>query len=1324
MHALSSILSGCRAALLLVVFAWASTSQNAQAQMPWTGMSSYYGDLNNDRLVDDADMAVLNADFASGAYVTRSDLNRDGIVNQLDAGDLTRAIAFAREGPGEPSIKIPQFYFSELRWGNPNSQSLFLQARFLEFGVTAQPKAAPFSGTFPTGVYYIAIGKEGSGQAANQGIILKVEDLAGMAFGTLGGSLDRCLVIDPISADSFPFTIPATSPINLSDRSLGDFAWEDMNISHYLVYRRPTALDPAYTSPLARPEPGQDIATQANPCEIDPRTGVVGDQLPPWDLVIDAFTTVRSSNPGAPAIFGCLYAQGDSYQVGPDGFFSAPYHAWRCEPFGTWRFNSPLATGADTPGSTNLLCNPENFCGSTVSGSCTTPHSGPFCSDIDCCNWVCSQDAACCTLSWDSSCAGLAAAGCTSCGGLGTGSCFDVHVLSNCDDLACCTLVCLQAPECCFQGMGWDANCVELARAECLSCGSSVPGPCDTVHAYPSCSDAECCTVVCSADPACCALTWDQSCVDGALLLCSPYECGSQLAGSCCLSHSTPGCRDAFCCQFICTMDAYCCEVRWDVVCAMLADTECGLQCACGPIETSGGPVSLSCFATHYSPGCGDWGCCDTICNADPFCCAVSWDEACVAVANHFCSSSFADVCGYQLDNIPLAASCVVPHPWGGCEDGGCCDSVCSLFPECCTVIWDEACVAVAIDICERCGEALTESCFSAHGSPNCNATACCDAVCAIDPFCCSDEWDSVCVKQAIAVCGDPIEACGGTTLRPCEVSSGLPGCSNAACCTDICTNYDSYCCDVVWDAICVQQTMVFCPDVQTGGRGDCLQVHEQIGCGNPSCTATVCSVDVACCVATWDQSCVNAAEALCIAVNLCPGVGSKTVVHPTPGCADTACCNAVCLVDPTCCSEAWDAACVQAALVQCATLASWECPCFGDPFSIHSNPGSDDASCCAIVCQLDPGCCIDGWDEQCVVIARDRCCGAIGCGSGCNGDCFTEHNSPYCADPFCCSAVCAEDPYCCIGAWDGFCAEIASVRCSGCGTDSVQMGCFTEHIGRGCNIDECCTSICGVDPYCCETVWDATCAASAGTDADCTGARAECGAPLLGEPCIEHLDVGCNDEQCCDAVCLLDPYCCTYAWDGTCVDLALANSSCPCAKDCGDACAGECCEPHAGPSCDNEECCGLVCAADAFCCATEWDEVCASSARALCYATGDACPYTCGIPGSKSCCVIHIGATCDNEACCSEVCAVDIFCCVQSWDSACVAHAAKMCGDLCSQPSLFCGSAIAGSCSSTHSTPFCNDKLCCSQVCMIAPECCEASWDAYCVSIALKLCN
>lgn len=55
--------------------------------------------------------------------------------------------------------------------------------------------------------------------------------------------------------------------------------------------------------------------------------------------------------------------------------------------------------------------------------------------------------------------------------------------------------------------------------------------------------------------------------------------------------------------------------------------------------------------------------------------------------------------------------------------------------------------------------------------------------------------------------------------------------------------------------------------------------------------------------------------------------------------------------------------------------------------------------------------------------------------------------------------------------------------------------------------------------------------------------------------------------------------------------------------------------------------------------------------------------------------------------------------------------------------PALMCGSPAAGSCFEESADPYCDNQDCCSAICSFAPECCENSWDAFCVYLAQNFC-
>ncbi|HMN95393.1 MAG TPA: hypothetical protein PKC43_04180 [Phycisphaerales bacterium] len=156
---------------------------------------------------------------------------------------------------------------------------------------------------------------------------------------------------------------------------------------------------------------------------------------------------------------------------------------------------------------------------------------------------------------------------------------------------------------------------------------------------------------------------------------------------------------------------------------------------------------------------------------------------------------------------------------------------------------------------------------------------------------------------------------------------------------------------------------------------------------------------------------------------------------------------------------------------------------------------------------------------------------------------------------------------------------------------------CFEPHGLPGCDELSCCEAVCAIDASCCEIAWDEACV---------TQARATClpcGTEGTGPCCQASGTPGCSDAACCQAVCAIDLFCCTMSWDGSCVQFAQAlPEPCGCEPD-PEPCPGDgcCTAAHAGPGCDDESCCGAVCAIDPFCCASAWDAACAALARTIC---------------------------------------------------------------------------------------------------------------------------
>ncbi|MEE8384568.1 MAG: hypothetical protein V3S01_01440, partial [Dehalococcoidia bacterium] len=96
--------------------------------------------------------------------------------------------------------------------------------------------------------------------------------------------------------------------------------------------------------------------------------------------------------------------------------------------------------------------------------------------------------------------------------------------------------------------------------------------------------------------------------------------------------------------------------------------------------------------------------------------------------------------------------------------------------------------------------------CEFGHG-PGCNNATIEACMCAIDPFCCNDDWDEICSEQVISFGCDTCEGtedCNGNDVPDecelhncCEDGHGT-GCSNATIEDCVCA-VDPFCCDIEW---------------------------------------------------------------------------------------------------------------------------------------------------------------------------------------------------------------------------------------------------------------------------------------------------------------------------------------------------------------------------------------------------------------------------------------------------------------------------------------------------------------------------------------------
>lgn len=103
----------------------------------------------------------------------------------------------------------------------------------------------------------------------------------------------------------------------------------------------------------------------------------------------------------------------------------------------------------------------------------------------------------------------------------------------------------------------------------------------------------------------------------------------------CCAPSAMPGCPDPATQQCVCAMDPYCCDVVWDDACVEIATwSECEACIAPEP------PPPDDCCRGLGGRGCADLDVQSCVCEIDPYCCDVAWDEYCAEqVDAHGCGA-------------------------------------------------------------------------------------------------------------------------------------------------------------------------------------------------------------------------------------------------------------------------------------------------------------------------------------------------------------------------------------------------------------------------------------------------------------------------------------------------------------------------------------------------------------------------------------------------------------------------------------------------------------------------------------------------------------
>jgi hypothetical protein len=102
-------------------------------------------------------------------------------------------------------------------------------------------------------------------------------------------------------------------------------------------------------------------------------------------------------------------------------------------------------------------------------------------------------------------------------------------------------------------------------------------------------------------------------------------------------------------------------------------------------------------------------------------------------------------------------------------------------------------------------------------------------------------------------------------------------------------------------------------------------------------------------------------------------------------------------------------------------------------------------------------------------------------------------------------------------------------------------------------------------------------------------------------------------------------------------------------------------------PACD--PCAALLCASDPYCCSDAWDATCVSEVASIC---GQSCtaPPPADDAGESTCahgvCVAGPALATGCSPCATQLCAQDPYCCAVEWDATCVGEVASICGQGC----------------------------------------------------------
>ncbi|MEM9455749.1 MAG: hypothetical protein AAGF11_16330 [Myxococcota bacterium] len=439
------------------------------------------------------------------------------------------------------------------------------------------------------------------------------------------------------------------------------------------------------------------------------------------------------------------------------------------------------------------------------------------------------------------------------------------------------------------------------------------------------------------------------------------------------------------------------------------------------------------------------------------------------------------------------------------------------------------------------CMEELS-TCCQLNKGPGCDNMVCQDAVCALDPFCCSMQWDQLCADAAGVErpcaplncppppCGNGVleeeegEACDGMELggEDC-VSQGFPM-GGMLGCTDECTFDYSACMG-----------------------SDCCVSNGSPGCDDMACEMAVCALDSFCCDMTWDGICAYLAgeEAACaplmcpscgdgqiIGIETCDGMelGGQDCVGLGYGSGDLGCADDCLDFDVTECVLGMDYTCAEA--MGAVPVNMGDTLAEDDDLAEGCGDGGGPETVIEFTATLDGTYSFDavGSDYD-TVLAAFFDCGGIQI--TCSDDAIpgTDCGGVPCSEIFVDMAA-GETVLISIAGYSGATGNwVVNVGEPGCGNGVIEMMEVCDGIALAG--ETCLSQGAGVGPLGCAP--------------DCSAYDTSMCMPGVGDCCADNgmASPGCDDAACTLAVCTADAFCCDNTWDQTCADLAILEPMC-----------------------------------------------------------------------------------------------------------------------------------------------------------------------------------